>query len=149
IMERNSTERRFVAILVCILVWVLAVGAKLVKLQISEHNRLLDRAERQQQFSIELSPMRGLIYDRSGHELARSAEVKSLYVSPSRIADPGAAADKLASVLDDIDRDSLLKRLKSNAVMVAVKRKLTDEEVAAVSGLDIPGLRLVNEMKRF
>jgi len=144
-----SADRRFVVVLICVVGWGLAVGGKLVKLQVREHDKLLERAEHQQQFNIDLSPMRGVIYDRSGHELARSALVKSLYAQPSKIVDPVAAADKLATVLDDIDRDALLKRLKSSAVMVVVKRKLTREETAAIEKADIPGLRLINEMKRF
>ena len=146
--KHNSMERRFATVVICIAVWITAMGGKLVKLQIADHDRLRERAERQQHFSIDLSPKRGVIFDRSGHELARSAQVKSLYASPSKIGDAEAAAGKLAAALG-IDSEALLKRLKSNAVMTAVKRKLTDDEVAAVNALDIPGLRFVNETKRF
>jgi hypothetical protein len=64
------------------------------------------------------------------------------------MTDAAAAADSLSDVLD-IDRDDLYKRLISTHAAVAVKRKLTDDEVAAVGKLGLPGLRFVNEMKRF
>jgi len=127
---------------------MVAIGAKLVWLQVRQHDWLLTRATNQQQASIALSPLRGVIYDRNGDELARSVEVKSLYASPSEITDPAKAADILSNLLD-VDRDDLFKRLTSGRAAVAVKRKLDDKEVAQVQKLSMPGLRFVGEMKRF
>jgi cell division protein FtsI/penicillin-binding protein 2 len=144
----RASDKRITVIQAAIIVWMMAIGAKLLWLQVKEHDSLLARAGRQQQAAIELSPMRGVIYDRNGNELARSVAVKSLYASPAEIGDAGAAASALAKVLD-IDRDDLYKRLTSGRIAVAVKRKLDDKEVASVEKLSLPGLRFVNEMKRF
>ena len=125
-MGNNSdrTDRRILFIQIFILIWIGAIGFKLVKLQVKDHDWLRARAERQQQASIELSPTRGLVYDRNGNELARSVEAKSLYASPVEIKDADSVADKLADLLD-VDRDALYKRLTSTQVVVAVKRKLS------------------------
>jgi cell division protein FtsI (penicillin-binding protein 3) len=144
----KTTDRRFHIIHAVILMWVLAIGWKLVELQVREHASLLARAERQQQASIELSPVRGIIYDRNGNELARSVEAKSLYASPAEITDADGVAGKLSRLLD-VDREALHKRLTSNLVLAVVKRKLDAKEVAQVEALQIPGLRFVNEMKRY
>ena len=128
--------------------WMAAIGAKLVWLQVKQHDSLVARATRQQQAAINLSPMRGVIYDRNGNELARSVAVKSLYASPGDITDPAGMADKLSDLLD-IDRDDLYKRLVSGRAAVAVKRKLDDKEVAGIEKLALPGLRFIDEMKRF
>ena len=144
----KTSDKRIRIIQVVILVWVLAIGWKLVRLQVGEHASLLARAERQQQASIDLSPIRGIISDRNGNELARSVEAKSLYASPAEITDAEVVAAKLSKLLD-VDRDALHKRLTSSAVLVAVKRKLNEKEVAQVEALAIPGLRFVNEMKRY
>ena len=127
---------------------MMAIGAKLVWLQVRQHDWLLGRATSQQQAAISLSPLRGVIFDRNGNELARSVEVKSLYASPGDITDAGGMADTLSDVLD-IDRDDLYKRLTSGRAAVAVKRKLDDKEVARIEKLGLPGLRFVPEMKRF
>jgi cell division protein FtsI/penicillin-binding protein 2 len=141
-------DKRIIVVQGLVLLWMLVIGAKLVQLQIANHDSLRARADRQHQASIDLSPVRGIIYDRNGTELARSVAVKSLYASPSAITNAEAAADDLARVLD-IDRDALLRRLTSTShVLVAVKRKLTDKEVAEVEKLNIPGLRYIDEMKR-
>ncbi len=144
----KTSTRRLVIIQVAVMVWTLAIGVKLAWLQVHEHDWLLARAGRQQQFSVPLSPTRGLIYDCNGNELARSVKVNSLYASPAEITDPDMVADRLSRLLD-VDRDALFKRLTSSLVLVAVKRKLTDEESAKVEALKLPGLRFVPEMKRF
>ena len=146
--SHNASETRLSIIRILMILWMAAIGAKLLWLQVKQHDWLLARAAHQQQAAIELSPMRGLIYDRNGDQLARSVAVKSLYASPADMTDAAAAADSLSDVLD-IDRDDLYKRLTSARAAVAVKRKLSDDEVSAVGKLGLPGLRFVNEMKRF
>jgi cell division protein FtsI/penicillin-binding protein 2 len=144
----NFSEQRVAILMAFAVVWVMAIGLKLIRLQVKDHDWLREKAERQHQAFIELSPVRGRIYDRNGYELARSVEVSSLYASPSMIREPDQLADQLSRLLG-IEREVLLRRLTSNQVLVAVKRKLTDEEASAVRALNLPGLRLVNEMKRF
>src|ERR1700754_4759152 len=147
--DSKISDKRFIVIQVFVIIWVVLIGYRLVKLQVRDHDGLRARADRQQQAAIELSPMRGIVYDRNGSELARSVEAKSLYASPAEIKDAATIADRLAALLD-IDRDALYKRLASkNLVLVAVKRKLTDKEAAQVDALKIPGLRFINEMKRY
>src|SRR5262249_40189309 len=145
---RKPRDWRIWVIQVLLVLWVGSICWKLVRLQVRDHDRLLARAERQQQATIELSPMRGVIYDRYGSELARSVEVKSLYASPGDIPDPDSVADKLSAMLD-IDRDALYERLTSQRPLVAVKRKLTDKEVRLVEQSGIQGLRFFDEMKRY
>lgn len=129
------------------IIWMAAIGGKLVWLQVKQHDWLVARAGRQHQASIELSPTRGVIYDRNGNELARSVEAKSLYAAPAEIKDPDRAANELSELLA-VDRDALYKRLTSAQVLVAVKRRLADREVAEVEKLGWQGLTFVNEMKR-
>jgi cell division protein FtsI/penicillin-binding protein 2 len=144
----KASAKRLTVIQVAIVFWMAAIGVKLVWLQVKEHDTLVSRATRQQQAEINLSPMRGVILDRNGNELARSVAVKSLYASPGDIANAGSMADALSGVLD-IDRDELYKRLTSGRAAVAVKRKLDDKEVASIEKLGLSGLRFVDEMKRF
>ncbi|MEK6285414.1 MAG: penicillin-binding protein [Acidobacteriota bacterium] len=146
--SNKTSDKRITVIQIVIIAWMMAIGAKLLWLQVKQHDWLLARANNQQQAAIDLSPMRGVIYDRNGNELARSVAVKSLYASPGDLTDPGGIADTLSDLLD-IDRDDLYKRLTSGRAAVAVKRKLDDTEVAKVVKLGLPGLRFVNEMKRF
>ncbi|HLG14146.1 MAG TPA: penicillin-binding protein [Blastocatellia bacterium] len=145
---RAYSGRRLGLIQGLLIVWMLVIGARLASLQLHDYAALRARADRQQRAAIDLSPTRGVIYDRNGNELARSVEVKSLYAAPAEVLSADATADQLARILH-VDRDDLYRRLTSDKVMAALKRKLTAEEAAEVEALALPGLRLVDEMKRF
>jgi cell division protein FtsI/penicillin-binding protein 2 len=108
----KPSNKRIRIIQILIIGWVIIICFRLVSLQVTQHENLRARAERQQQASIDLTPKRGVIYDRNGNELARSAQVKSLYASPAEITDPEACAEKLAKILD-MDSDVIYKRLTS------------------------------------
>src|SRR5262245_40616014 len=62
--------------------WMLAICARLVYLQVSKHNALVERARQQQQNALETSPQRGELLDRYGRQLARSVSTVSLFVDP-------------------------------------------------------------------
>ena len=148
---RKDSSVRIQSVFILLLLWGIAIGVRLYFLQVRQHNSLRARAENQQQDSLELPPMRGVIYDRNGKELARSSEVKSLYVQPSQLGDLIVATSKLARVLN-LDRATLLERFQSRKKsLVVVKRRLTDREVAEVEKLNLPatGIKFINEMKRF
>ncbi|MEW6211927.1 MAG: penicillin-binding transpeptidase domain-containing protein [Acidobacteriota bacterium] len=141
------TERRIKTIRIIAAIWMLAIAAKLVYLQVFRHDWLSERAQRQQMFKIDLTPDRGVIYDCNHNALARSIPVESLYAAPADLKNPAEVARLLAEILD-LDREQLLKRLLSDKTAVAVKRKLSDQEAARVRELRLPGLHFAKEMKR-
>ena len=151
----KRSDTRTVAIIIIAGFWAAYIGLTLVRLQLSEHDWLTGHAEREQLSIIGVSPVRGLITDRSGREMARSIPVKSLYAAPSEVGDATRIADKLSSLLG-VDRDEVYQKLAANQPMVAVnrkqmvaiKRRLTDAEMAAINALKAPGLHFVDEMKR-
>ena len=143
----HSLDRRLAIVVGLGVLWAVAIGAKLIRLQIKDHDWLQEKAERQQQCTIELSPTRGIICDRNGLALARSVEVKSLYCTPTQVSNPEALADKLSRILG-MDSDVIYGRLTARLVMSVIKRKLTDQEATAVQGLNCAGLQFASEMKR-
>src|SRR4029453_637524 len=69
--------------------WMLAICARLVYLQVSQHNELANRARLQQQNALDTTPERGELLDRYGRQLARSIQTVSLYIDPAGL-EPGA-----------------------------------------------------------
>lgn len=141
-------KNRLRTIQIILAFWLLVICSRLLWLQVKEQPFLSGRAHRQQQATLPLTPMRGVIYDRNGYEMARSSEVKSLYAYPNQITDANFAAHRLSKILD-LEHSEILKRLQStDKIFVAIKRKLSDKEAEQVEALNLPGLRFLNETKR-
>src|SRR5437016_13526731 len=104
--------------------WIFAICGRLLWLQVVEYGPLTQRAARQQQRSIEVSPPRGVIYDRKGRELAMSVQVDSAFAVPSEIADRGSTASLLAHVLK-ADPKEMLAKLESSRSFACIARKLS------------------------
>ena len=69
------------------LLWLGAILARLIDLQIVHHGELAARAQRQQQRTLEVTPKRGVIYDRNRHELAVSVSVDSVFAVPGEVTE--------------------------------------------------------------
>lgn len=143
-------SNRLLTVQLFIALWLVGICARLVWLQVNAHDDLRAIAERQQQTSVEITPARGVIYDRNGNPLARSSIVQSLYADTGQLGDAQAAASRLAKVLQ-LERGALLARLQGDGgrKLVVIKRSLSDKEVAEVERLGLAGLRYIPEMKRF
>jgi len=134
--------------------WMLAVSARLVYLQVSQHQGLVNRARQQQQNAIETSPQRGDLIDRQGRELARSVQTVSLFVDPDQLT-PGqlvCTATELAKVLGENETD-LLKQLQGaqdeKRRFVWIVRRLDEEKATPILALNLPGVQSVLEPKRY
>jgi len=82
-----------------LLFWFLVICARLVWLQVVNYGDYTQRAAKQQQRSIDVSPVRGNIYDRRGNELAMTISVDSVFAVPSEVPDVHSAAQVLGRVL--------------------------------------------------
>ncbi|MGH9813409.1 MAG: penicillin-binding transpeptidase domain-containing protein, partial [Candidatus Acidiferrales bacterium] len=146
---RAGTGRTRVIVLGAVaFLWFGVVLARLVELQVVRHGELAQRAQRQQQRTLEVTPKRGVIYDRNRHELAVSIAVDSVFAIPHEVAEPSAAARRLAPVLG-LERAAVEEKLRSDRSFVWIKRKLTAEEAARVQSLNLAGIYAQPEHKRF
>ncbi|HXE74115.1 MAG TPA: penicillin-binding protein [Candidatus Xenobia bacterium] len=128
--------------------WLGAILARLIDLQVVRHGELAQRAQRQQQRTLEVTPKRGVIYDRNRHELAVSISVDSVFAVPSEVIDPEATARRLSPVLG-VDTTILEDKLRSSRSFVWLKRKLTAAEADRVRSLGLAGVYFQPEHKRF
>ncbi|MBE9603653.1 penicillin-binding protein 2 [Acetobacteraceae bacterium H6797] len=92
---------------------------------------------------------RAPITDRNGEILAVSLPVSGLYANPRQIPNPVEVADKLRSVLPQLDRDRVIARLSSDKGFVYLTRYLTPRQMQAVNDLGIPGLYFEETERRF
>jgi cell division protein FtsI (penicillin-binding protein 3) len=130
------------------LLWTSAVFGRLFYLQLFKHGEYLARAQRQQQRTIEITPKRGIIYDRNLRALAMSVPVKSAFAVPVEIADESLAARLLSGVLG-VPQDLIETRMASSRSFVWISRKLPPEKVEAIEGLNLKGIYFQDENQRF
>jgi cell division protein FtsI/penicillin-binding protein 2 len=147
-MRQQRVYARLLLIAGVALLWTALVFGRLSYLQLFKHGEYLARAQRQQQRTIEITPKRGNIYDRSGRMLATSVPVKSAFAVPAEIADESLAARLLSGVLN-IPQDALEARLNSSRSFVWISRKLPPEKVEAIEGLNLKGIYFQDENQRF
>src|SRR2546421_12512563 len=106
----SNPQRRALFIAFGLVVWMLAIGARLVQLQVNQHEELASHARSQQVGAIETSPSRGQLLDRQGRELARSIDTESFFADPREITDVSDTARRVAAITG-LDRNDLASRL--------------------------------------
>jgi cell division protein FtsI (penicillin-binding protein 3) len=88
----------------------------------------------------EASVVRADIVDRNGILLATSLPTASLYVDPRAVLNARDAADKLVTVLPELDHGELLSKLTSKSRFIWISRNLTPKQQYNVNRLGLPGL---------
>lgn len=99
---------------------------------------------------IPFEPKRGEIVDRNGVALATNMSAPTVYVVPRQVKNPADTAEKLANVLNanvqdvyqQITKKSSMERLKSG-------RKITNEKAKEVENLNLPGVYIAEDSKRY
>jgi cell division protein FtsI (penicillin-binding protein 3) len=134
--------------------WMFLISARLVYLQFSQYDSLVNRARQQQQNSIETSPQRGELLDRHGSELARSVQTVSLFLDPegldAMILDH--SAQQVAKILN-LKESDLAKEFRDahdeKRRFIWIARRLDADVAAKITALNLPGINTRLEPKRF
>ena len=102
------------------------------------------------QRELELSASRGKILDRNGQVIATSLEAKSVIAYNDTVPDDLSAdkVQKLASLLK-MSEAELRKKLKEERKQIFLKRQVEPAIAQQIKQLEIPGIGLNNEYRRF
>lgn len=154
------------------MLWVLGIFTLIVVLllvrvawiQFVSSDELKKKAYIQQTKSRELTPNRGTIYDRNGNELAVSASVEKVSVSPMDIKDSvknstttveqrqEIIANKLSEILS-MNKDGIMKKLTTKSRYEIIQRQISketgDKIRAWVKENNISGIYVDEDTKRF
>jgi len=141
-------NKRLYILLGFLLFWFLVICGRLVWLQVINYGDYTQRAAKQQQRSIEVSPVRGNIYDRRGNELAMTVSVDSVFAVPSEVPDIHSAAQVMARVLK-ADASEIEARMRASHAFAWIARKIDNATSARVRALNLKGIYFQKESKRF
>ena len=128
--------------------WLVVICLRLVYLQIFCYGDFAHRAQHQQQRSFDLSPKRGVIFDRAGRELAMSIQVDSAFAVPTEIPDLANTISLIARITRD-DPRVLLADCRARKTFCWVARKADAEVVERIRGMNLQGIHFQKEPKRF
>ena len=143
---------KFVALI--LMAWVVLIFGRLVELQVIEHSSLQNKVQEQSQNEMTVLPKRGTIYDRNGKILAQSLPVESVCFIPQENEHFSQQMEKIDSLkgilgLTDKELSQIRARIQKKNTFIYVKRKVDPETAARVKTLNIKGISLQEESKRF
>ena len=132
-----------------LLVGFVAVTARAVKLQVLQRAQLTRHGDDQWRRSVELRPRRGAITDRNGETLAASADAPSIAASPGQLARlPRRELSSLARALS-LHVADLERKAQRPAKFVWLKRRVSPAEAKAVRDLELDGVGVFEEARRY
>jgi penicillin-binding protein 2 len=108
--------------------------ARLVHLQVVQHDYYTTRAEDNRISLVPIVPNRGVIVDRHGTVLARNYSAFTLEITPSKVDDLDATIEGLGKLIEVLpkDRKRFRKLLEESKTFesLPIRTRLTEEEVA-------------------
>lgn len=152
--ESELFFRRALVMVLLILLALCAVGARLVYLQVLNHERFTTLAEGNR---IRLQPLpatRGFIYDRNGILLAENLASYHLEITREQVNDLDATLEELRQRIEltdsDIERFRKMTKRTPAYIGVPLRFRLSDEEIArvAIDLYRLPGVTIKADLTR-
>jgi cell division protein FtsI (penicillin-binding protein 3) len=127
-----------------------AIIVRAVNLQIFQHTVLAGRGEATTTRTVKIPAHRGAILDRFLEPLAVSTPVDTVWTNPGELDASADQLPRLAKVLSR-DPDWLIRRVTSNleSQYLVLAKQLQPDEAERVKALQIPGVYLQREYRRF
>ncbi|MDH3304112.1 MAG: penicillin-binding transpeptidase domain-containing protein [Gammaproteobacteria bacterium] len=151
---KQKTERRFAGRVTLVLALFGLVAATLVAravyLQVLDKDFLNQQADTRHLRTERISAHRGTITDRNGEPLAISTPVDSIWVNPKEFASAVDDIPRLARALN-VDSQTLMRRItrSMDKEFLYLKRHLNPEQAEQVLALNLPGINVQREYRRY
>ncbi len=146
-LKLEGWRSRLLLVLICLL--FLGLAARAVYLQGIRNEFLQRKGEARYSRVIELPANRGVVYDRNGEALAISTPMESVWASPPDANLSALQLSKLANILR-LEKSEIAAHLNDKTRgFVYLKRQVSPDLAASVTALNIPGVFLRREYKRF
>ncbi len=127
-----------------------AIVGRAVNLQVTKHGFLAEQGAERFMRNARIPAHRGQIVDRFGEPLAVSTPVDTVWANPGELND---AADQLPRLAKALSREPewLTRRVTSNleSQYLVLAKQLQPDEAERVKALQIPGVYLAREYRRF
>lgn len=148
----NTTLRRrlFYALVAATFIFI-ALIVRLGYVQLWLGTELAEKAEDSWRRNIPFAANRGEILDRNGLQLAYNVSYPSVMAIPAQVRDPKTTAVMLAKTLQ-MTEEKVLGLITKKESIVSIQpggRKITPEKAQAVRQLNLPGIVVAGDNKRY
>ncbi len=157
-VKANRYKSRLLFVCLAMMLIFSVIAGALFYWQIIASETLQRKALGQWTGTTSIAASRGTIYDATGEALAISAPSKSLHSKPKKISKSGHSAETITTLLisllgEDYSYESIFKKInyekERSATEYVVARHLTEEQIIYIESLNIDGLFLVDDVKRY
>jgi cell division protein FtsI (penicillin-binding protein 3) len=141
---------RRVLLLLCMGLAAAVLVWRAVCLQVLDKQFLLNQGQARHLRVVTLPAHRGMIQDRNGEPLAISTPVESVWANPQELGNEQQRIPELARLLS-LNRSGVQRLLASRAdrEFIYLRRHIDPATAAQVEALDIPGVYLQREYRRY
>ncbi len=150
-VSQVTVRKRLVAIFIFALLFFVVMCFRLGYVQFIIGDELGQKAENLWSRDIPLRAERGEIIDRNGEVIVENTTAPSVAVVPRQIKNPQETAEKLAKILEMPVKDAYEDITRSANVWIINPegRKLTDEQAIQIQELNMEGVYLAEDSKRY
>ncbi|WP_102027294.1 stage V sporulation protein D [Salirhabdus sp. Marseille-P4669] len=150
-VSQVTVRKRLVAIFIFALLFFVVMCFRLGYVQFIIGDELVQKAENLWSRDIPLRAERGEIIDRNGEVIVENTTAPSVAVVPRQIKNPQETAEKLAKILEMPVKDAYEDITRSANVWIINPegRKLTDEQAIQIQELNMEGVYLAEDSKRY
>ncbi len=132
---------------------MIALGGRAVQLQVFQHDFYSAKADARHYRNVSINAHRGMVTDRNGKPLAISTPISSVFANPKGVDFVSVAGQKKIAALENVlqlPSGFIAKKLMDNPKEFAyLKRQVTPFTGKKVQALDIPGINLEREYRRY
>lgn len=148
---RVNVNRRMRVFLAIFILGMFVMLMRTAYWQVIKGGYLKEQAESQQTRDSMITPERGTIYDRNRKVLAQSASAEMVCIEPIVIQKKKNAAEvaqKLSEILG-MEYEEIYKKTQKNSYYEIIKKKVEKEVSDKIRALEMPGIRLDEDTKRY
>ena len=148
--RRPDTRKRLALVLGVLAIAAVGLIARAVDLQVVHQAFLQQQGDARFLREVEIPVSRGAIYDRNGVPLAVSTPMLSLWANPDELLQHAERIPELAQALgaNTVDLTRKLEQ-RNGREFVYLRRLMPPEAAKAVLALEIPGVNVQREYKRY
>ncbi len=151
---QKRIHRRIVIMFFFFIIWFGVLIFRLFQIQVINHTALKEKALQQHQNIGVIYPKRGKIFDRSGNILACSIPSYSVFLTPFEGIPDEQQFQKIEKLkrplgLSFRETQKIKSKIREDASFIWIKRKMDPEVSQKIHNLNLNGISLIEESKRF